>query len=346
MKIEEFDKYQHFTEQTIFDLSKKVTELENKLNIFTNLLEISKYINQYIKDPNLFPLINDMLLGVFGAKYSNIYVKVSDEFFETTSQNVSPEFVEKEKKLIDDNHYEEFILNSDVPIYESGNYDHEIHSCLGVPIKLNQQVKGFILIQHNEKDFFTKDHALFLSSLANHIGVASENNRLYNRIRESAFRDGLTEIYNVRFFYDTLRGNAEVDASNYSIVMVDLDDFKKINDTLGHLFGDEVLKSVAGIIRTMVRPLDIVARYGGEEIIIYLKEFTDEKNVYARMEEIRSKIEQEVICYEGKEAGITASFGVYCKTKEETTLEEAIKHADDNLYISKKDGKNKVTISS
>ena len=70
MDSEKFEKYQRFTEQTIFDLSQQITELEQKLNVFTNLLEISNYINQYIKSQNLFPLINDMLIGVFGAKYS------------------------------------------------------------------------------------------------------------------------------------------------------------------------------------------------------------------------------------------------------------------------------------
>ena len=88
MKSEEFEKYQHFTEQTIFELSQQVITLEKKLNMFTNLLEISKYINQYIKDPNLFPLINDMLIGVFGAKFSNIYIIILLRYYTYSSKTL------------------------------------------------------------------------------------------------------------------------------------------------------------------------------------------------------------------------------------------------------------------
>ena len=344
MDAEDFEKYQNFTEKTIYDLSQKVTMLEKKLNIFTNLLEISKYINQYIKNPNLFPIINDMLIGVLGAKYSTIYIKGNGEHFEAASQNFSYTSNEEEKKLIIANKEDEFIINSDLPIYETTKEEDQIYSCLGVPIKLDKRVLGFILIQHREKDYFTKDHALFLTSLGNHIGVAIENNILYNQTKESANRDGLTGIYNKRYFFETLSYIKNLADMKYSIVMVDLDNFKAINDAYGHPYGDEVLKRVATIIKNATRTNDIVARYGGEEIIIFFHNFVEKEKVSQRVEKIRKDIEEEIIQSDGISASVTASFGVYINNEEHVSLEDGIRKADYNLYLSKRSGKNKVTL--
>ncbi len=345
MNPELFEKYQMFTEKTIYDLSQQVIMLEKKLNIFTNLLEISKYINQYIKDQNLFPLINDMLIGVFGAKYSTIYIKLDNEYLEATPQTFSYSSIEAEKKLILEHHEEEFIINSNVPIYTTQNDEESIFSCLGVPIKVNNRLLGFILIQHKEKNYFSKDHATFLSSLGNHVGVAIENNLLYNQIKESAYRDGLTGIFNKRYFFETLGAIPHLIDQNYSIVMVDLDNFKSVNDTYGHPYGDIVLKKVAAIIKNAIRPNDIVARYGGEEIIIFFYNFTDKAKVSQRVEAIREEIEKTVIQDEHTSSSVTASFGVYVKVNESLSLDEVIKKADHNLYVCKRTGKNKVTLS-
>lgn len=342
---ENFEKYQRFTEQTIFDLSKQITELEKKLNVFTNLLEISNYINQYIKSQDLFPLINDMLIGVFGAKYSTIYIKSDNDYIEVTPKKFSYDSIEIEKQLIFKYDQEDFILNSDKPIYPTTDPCTAIYSCLGVPIKVNSGPLGFILIQHREKNYFSKDHSTFLCSLANHVGVAIENNLLYNQIRESSYKDGLTSIFNKKYFFDTILSIPNLIQQYYTIVMIDIDDFKRINDTYGHPYGDVVLKTISSIIKNNTRPNDLVARYGGEEIIVYFNHFTDKALVAKRIEEMRHQIETTLILGDGFEASVTASFGVYIKTEEELSLDEVIKRADNNLYLCKRSGKNKFVIN-
>lgn len=345
MDSEQFEKYQYFTEDTINSLSQQVMVLERKFNIVTNILEVSKYINQYIKDPNLFPFINDMLIGIFGAKYSAIYRKVDGEYEEVASNISCNSLINKDKQLIREHGEEEFILNSETPIDDKENVKDNIFSCLGVPITINKSLLGFILIQHSEKDYFTKDHALFLESLSNHIGVAIENNQLYNQIKEIAYQDGLTGIFNKRYFFDTIEEKGNLQDVNYSIVMVDLDDFKFINDTYGHPYGDIVLKRIAQIIKKSVRSSDILARYGGEEFIIYLSSYSDKENVMKWVESIRTEIANTVIEGEGISASITASIGVYYKNSDALSLEDAVKQADDNLYISKREGKNMITVN-
>lgn len=184
MEQEQFEKYQEFTEKTISDLSRRVTELEDKLNVISNLLEISKFINQYIKEPNLFSLINDMLMGVFGARYSTIYINESGSL-EIAASNIEQTFEKDEMKLIQKNNREEFILNSESPIYVNHEKDENIYSCIGVPIKIDNRLIGYILVQHREKNYFTQFHTKFLSSIGNHIGVAIENNILHKQIRDA-----------------------------------------------------------------------------------------------------------------------------------------------------------------
>ncbi len=340
-----FESYQRFTEETIFDLSTQITVLETKLNIFTNLLEISNYINKYIKSQDLFPLINDMLIGVFGARFSTIYIKLDDEYTQVTSKSFSNECIDLEKAMIEKYNQEKFILNSEQPLYPVDNIDDAIYSCLGVPITIDTGLLGFILIQHVEKNYFSDDHAKFLSLLANHIGVAIENNILYNQIKESACKDSLTNIFNKKHFFDTLNQIPNILDLNYTIVMIDIDNFKLVNDTFGHPYGDIVLKVVAAIIKNSIRPNDIVARYGGEEIIIFFNNFTNKDKIAARVEQLRLKIQNTLIPGDDFESSVTASFGIYVKSDESLSLDSVIKRADDNLYICKRTGKNKYVLN-
>lgn len=344
MDSEQFEKYQKFTESTIHILSQKVTMLEKKLDMFSYLLEISKYINQYIKDPNLYSLINDMLIGVFGAKQSTIYIKMHDENMEAVSENISAAAIEAEKNLILQHQEEEFIINSEERIYDEQYYEDEIHSCIGVPVKVDNRLIGFILIQHKEINYFSKYQAVFLGLIGNHIGVAIENNFLYKKIKDSASHDGLTDIFNKSYFFETLNMMPNLKDMNYAIVIIDLDDFKSINDTYGHPMGDMVLKTVAKIIQNSTRSSDIVARYGGDEIIIFEQNFTDKEKLRNRIELIRDTIEKTRITFEESTISITASFGIYVKSGETLTLDEVIKKADDIMYESKNAGKNRVTI--
>lgn len=342
---ETLEEYQKFTEQTIHELSQEIMNLEHKLAMFTNLLEISKYINQYMQDQNLIPLINDMLIGVFGAKYSTIYIK-NNSGYEAVTSNTFSYCVEKEKALIEQNNELEFILNKETPVYETDDPKQAIFSCLGVPIKVNDTPLGFILIQHVEKNFFQKEALTFLCSLANHVGVAIENNLLYNQIKESAYKDGLTGIFNKSYFFDTLNAISDLNFRGYTIVMIDIDNFKNVNDTYGHLYGDIVLKRIASIIKSNIRPKDIVARYGGEEIIIYFDHFINKENVFKRVDNIRSQVEQTVIEGDGFISSVTGSFGIYVKLENDTlSLREVIEAADKNLYICKRTGKNKCVIN-
>jgi diguanylate cyclase (GGDEF)-like protein len=175
----------------------------------------------------------------------------------------------------------------------------------------------------------------------------SELKKANNKLSEMAFRNGLTALYNHRYFQEQLEKEVNR-AMRYqralSLIIFDLDHFKKINDVHGHLVGDRVLKKVAEIVLLTVRESDMVARYGGEEFAIILPE-TEMKGVVTLAERIRKQIDSLRMELYGKNVGVTASFGVMLWEKgiPHTNKENLISAADNALYQSKKKGRNKTS---
>ncbi|NVJ52070.1 MAG: diguanylate cyclase [Campylobacteraceae bacterium] len=161
-------------------------------------------------------------------------------------------------------------------------------------------------------------------------------------------KDYLTKVYNRRYFNEYSEKALELakrNEQNISIIAVDIDRFKKINDNYGHNVGDEVLIEVASIFRNSIRKSDIVARFGGEEFIILLiNAKLDEATAIA--EKMRIKIENTAVEVDNNRIDVTASFGVATLNKEgNESIETTLKRADDLLYIAKKHGRNEVVNS-
>lgn len=124
--------------------------------------------------------------------------------------------------------------------------------------------------------------------------------------------------------------------------MIDIDDFKKINDTYGHQFGDKILVNTVNIVKNGMEKGDVFARYGGEEFILFMPNFTDEESVFNKIEIIRNALENSKISFNNEYKSITASFGISFFPLNGTDLNELINKADELLYRAKKSGKNRV----
>jgi diguanylate cyclase (GGDEF)-like protein len=158
-------------------------------------------------------------------------------------------------------------------------------------------------------------------------------------------RDALTGAYNRRYagiYLSSIFTNIQNHQNMFSIVMIDIDHFKKINDQHGHMVGDAVLQEVVKRILASIRQQDVLIRYGGEEFILAL-EVISEKALNAA-ERIREMLEQTKIRTKDAELAITVSMGVAVLTSEVSSHEELIKMADSALYDAKKSGRNKVVI--
>jgi len=167
---------------------------------------------------------------------------------------------------------------------------------------------------------------------------------LIHEIREASIRDYLTGLYNRRYLYEignNLHSNALRDNLAIAVGMVDIDFFKKINDTYGHDVGDLALKHVAGLLTEHVRKTDVVSRCGGEEFCVILTN-VDRQRALLVFGKIRKVIEKSEIHADGKTIKLTISLGVCTSIKK--TLESMIKAADEMLYEAKESGRNRVVI--
>ncbi|MFH1990500.1 MAG: GGDEF domain-containing protein [Patescibacteria group bacterium] len=179
-----------------------------------------------------------------------------------------------------------------------------------------------------------------------------------SRLKELAYKDELTDLYNRHGFkdesakfIDEVRGYLENPqrrenflVKSLSLGIFDIDNFKKINDTYGHQAGDMILKLFSRIIKERVRGIDIVARWGGEEIIVGLVG-ADENNAYEIVDDIRKKIEETTVEWEGKTIKFTVSGGVASFTEAED-FDSLFKKSDEALYKAKQTGKNKIVKAS
>ncbi len=171
-----------------------------------------------------------------------------------------------------------------------------------------------------------------------------EAKRLMDTLRETNLRDPMTGLHNRRFleeYMETLVATTNRRQAQLSVLMLDLDYFKKVNDTYGHDAGDAVLKSLAKVLRRVVRSSDLVIRYGGEEFMVILQETAD-NNGDTVAEKIREAVENEKVRLAGTTLQKTISIGIADFPRDADTLWQAIKYADVALYKAKEQGRNRV----
>jgi diguanylate cyclase (GGDEF)-like protein len=167
--------------------------------------------------------------------------------------------------------------------------------------------------------------------------------KLMKELENAAYIDGLTGVYNRKHFYELANGDVErahrLNQTIYTAIL-DLDFFKKVNDTYGHAAGDMVLKATAGVIRQTIRAYDLLCRYGGEEFVLLILDL-ETPEALNLVERIRECMESTITNYEGIEIKITCSIGI-AKFLVTDTLESSIKKSDEALYAAKNSGRNKV----
>ena len=172
----------------------------------------------------------------------------------------------------------------------------------------------------------------------NKADVIKKINFMYSQTKHLSVTDGLTGLYNRRHFESNLEREflrAKRYKSDLSIAMIDVDFFKKVNDTYGHSCGDYVLKEIAFLINEAFRKTDMIFRYGGEEFVVILTE-TDCKNAIIPLERLRKNVEENKFRYENKELKITISIGVTSILENSQTPWELFDLADKALYEAKK----------
>jgi diguanylate cyclase (GGDEF)-like protein len=187
-----------------------------------------------------------------------------------------------------------------------------------------------------------------MSTFAQQVASALKRARLFQEVQSLAITDPLTGLQNRRSLFDL--GRIELARSQrmdrpFCCLMLDLDHFKTINDNYGHPVGDQVVQEFARRCKSSVREVDLIGRYGGEEVVILLPE-TDSETAMKVAERLRTSIEKTPIRISDRELQITVSIGVSRRDEHTLELETLIARADQAMYVAKYKGRNQVAIST
>ena len=218
----------------------------------------------------------------------------------------------------------------------------ETQSELCVPLIFFGEKLGVLALDSAKKNAFETDDIQPLESVADICAAAIQNASYFDRMKQLAYVDGLTGIHNRRFF--EMRIVEELERAGrfqgrMSIIMVDIDNFKRVNDEFGHLLGDEVLRLVATILKQQLRKSDLLCRYGGEEFAIVVPETAGE-NAMRVAEKLRRQIETHH--FPGVPRSVTISCGVADYPTHGITRDEVVAAADSALYVAKQAGRNRI----
>ncbi len=222
-----------------------------------------------------------------------------------------------------------------------------IQSYAGAPIIARGKLLGFINLDAAEPDFFTQKHADRLQGFANQAAIAIENARLFEQTREMAVTDYLTGAFNRRALLENVHreiGRAKRYHVPLSALMVDIDHFKKVNDTYGHGVGDQVLRKVTEALRAGVRDSDIIGRFGGEEFVILMPEtqLPEAEKAAKRLCEATDSLH---IDSEKGNVHVTISVGVSAWSEKMQTAEDLLDAADKAMYAAKSTGHNQIGVA-
>ena len=219
-----------------------------------------------------------------------------------------------------------------------------IQSWLGIPLIIHDKVIGMLTVDSYTLNRFNTDHIRLASAFADHVAVAIENAQLFEKVQQFAMTDELTGLHNRRHFFELAEkelDRAKHTARSISVLMIDIDRFKRVNDTYGHLAGDQVLREVANRCRCALRAHDLLARYGGEEFVALLP-LTRPTEAQDIAERLRLRVGQEPVLYKGEKINIAVSVGVANLDNNNCKLETLLIRADEAQYIAKNAGGNQL----
>ncbi len=213
---------------------------------------------------------------------------------------------------------------------------------LCIPITYGESLLGVLNIESRNENAFSPQDVLILNTLADLLATALHNAFVFQKLQQQSITDGLTGIKTRRFFWEALSAEwkrASRSGRPFSVVLIDLDKFKEVNDTMGHFEGDLVLARVGRLLEQKSRQSNVVARYGGDEFIVLMPE-TGAEQAQVLAERLRQWLASDPMLAEHR---VTGSFGVASFPMHGFSIEDIIRVADAGMYVSKRSGGNSVS---
>ena len=241
--------------------------------------------------------------------------------------------------------YEE-MRNDRIPVFYAGEPRIDLNSMMFVALPMQNNLKGMLFLGSTRKNYYTQIDKDAFAMLAAQLGVALENVINLLKIQKLAETDGLTGLNNHRRFQERMSELIAIsrrEPMRFCLLLLDIDHFKRFNDTFGHQAGDQVLIHLAKVMKQHAREIDIVARYGGEEFAIVLRQ-CEPKMAVKIAERIRKASDQQKIKIRDQILNITVSIGISCFPEHGADAATLIAVADEALYRAKERGRNRVEL--
>jgi diguanylate cyclase (GGDEF)-like protein len=329
---------------------KNLNILRTTLNAISMSFEIQEIVASAGNNlPNLFDFSS---FGVFWKEGSIIYLYQEESSPSSFTQEVMGNMVRVFSALVEEPvRPDQVTLQIEKkrlrPKQMTMDPQAALKSHLTLPLAVEGEVIGCTSLTSEQPNAFDAQDLQFFSVIAYQMAAALKHFQRFSSIQSMAIYDTLTNLYNRRYFEERIvveEQKAFYGGSPLSLVMVDIDHFKKVNDTFGHTEGDQVLAKIASLLKGSVRKKDTVARYGGEEFILMLPEAgLEESHMIA--ERIRRLVETTLFDLGTARLNLTVSLGISNFPRHGArSKEELIRMADQALYDAKRGGRNRVCI--
>lgn len=327
----------------------KLCELNTETSLGTSQIEIYKKVSTIIR--KIFNFDKLTIATVREGNEQELAIEYVDGYELDygighqieVSDGIWKKIIRDDKKLKLDSYADEIIPYR----FQPGDLDSfPFKSCLGVPLKVGNRLLGGLLLESFNPNNYSYKELDALDLIGKNVSSIINRVYIYQSVKNLAMIDGLTNIYNRRAFEKQLKREIERCrrfGHEFTLLILDIDKFKRINDTYGHLFGDFVLKEVANIIQGSVRSVDIVARYGGEEFVVILVNACKSACVNTA-ERIRKNTQDFTFSKNDIDEKVTISIGMSEYPSDGKDIQSIIAAADMAMYQSKRDGGNKITI--
>jgi diguanylate cyclase (GGDEF)-like protein len=327
----------------------------------TTLFEIGKTVSSSLSLGKTLKIVLENAMEVTGAEagsialfreetgelvieaakgFSNDFLKA--HCWKTRPGGMTAKIISQVEPLIINDTHNEAAFNNPLALREG------IRSLIAIPLIFDEKIIGILYVDDFEPRTYSASEIRLVSILANQAAVAINNAQMHEKASWLAITDGLTEVYNHRFFHEQLSKEvkrAERYGHSLSVIMMDIDYFKKYNDRFGHKKGDQVLKIIAKLLTKHTRRSDLVSRYGGDEFVIILPETTKEKALELA-DRMRMKIEKSNLARIESltDIKLTISLGIASYPNDATTAGELVDKVDEVLYQAKESGRNKACV--
>ncbi|MGN7469698.1 sensor domain-containing diguanylate cyclase [Brevibacillus sp. SAFN-007a] len=333
------------TAGTAFENAQLYQQSRNLIRELRLINEMARQLNKSLDLKEILDFVTEMMQATFDAEFCAILRKQPGEDKFVVLSSSLPAFNGTVVNALD-KPFQQITQSKQTLLLAqpgAGPLPFSLYSCcslMGVPLVVEGEISGVLLVADSRYHFFSFDDYKLLEIFGQHASLAMTNAVLHNEMERMVITDNLTGLFTRRYLNEQVRASLSKDSYG-SLILIDIDYFKTVNDTFGHQVGDEVLIQVANLIRHSIRESDIAARWGGEELAVYLPR-VDKATAHTVAERIRQCVEQKT----SPRVTISGGLAKWNREMDVNLSVEALFHqADIALYEAKNSGRNQVVLA-